>query len=199
MTKESAAKEISRLLEVGDYKLVLVESCTTGFLASILGEIPGISDRLCGSLVVYRSDSKKKWLGIKNKAIRTFTTESQPIADRLAKSALRKTPEADYSLAIVGHLGPNSPEDKDGKIWISIARRTNKNKIKVKDQLEYICSASHDTTNGIALRINRRSEAADAAFTALARVLNKKVCQRSNGKRTTKEKLKHCKKSKVAD
>lgn len=197
MTKEAAAVEIAKLLQRGEYKLVLAESCTSGYIATMLGEIPGISKCFCGSFVTYRTPSKRRWLGVKKKHIKAFTTESQPVADRMAKLALKNTPEADYALSIVGHLGPNAPKEKDGVIWVSIARRTRKGNIKVKDQIEYTCSI-HDTTNGAALRTARRSEATEAALTALARHLNKVILGKPNDKPNVSEKLKNHGKKKPA-
>lgn len=191
MTKEAAAAEIAKLLQRGEYKLVLAESCTAGYIAMMLGEIPGISKNFCGSFVTYRTPSKRRWLGVKKKHIKAFTTESQPVADRMAKLALKQTPEADYALSIVGHLGPNAPKEKDGIIWVSVARRTRKGNIKVKEQVEYTCSANHDTPNGTALRTARRAEATEAALTALARHLNKVILGKPNDKANVTEKLKN--------
>ncbi|MCA9159342.1 MAG: CinA family protein, partial [Planctomycetales bacterium] len=52
------------LLASEQCRLVLVESCTAGRVAATLGELPGISQWLCGSLVVYRNASKSAWLGV---------------------------------------------------------------------------------------------------------------------------------------
>ena len=43
---------------------MLAESCTGGLVAATLAQIPGISEHLCGSAVVYRAPTKSAWLGI---------------------------------------------------------------------------------------------------------------------------------------
>ena len=41
----------------------------------------------------------------------------------MALAVLAKTPSADLSAAVTGHLGPNAPADLDGMIYIAVARR----------------------------------------------------------------------------
>ena len=60
---ESQAIALVRLLKKKKAKLVLAESCTGGKVASLLTEIPGVSEFFCGSFVTYREGSKKSWIG----------------------------------------------------------------------------------------------------------------------------------------
>jgi nicotinamide-nucleotide amidase len=180
MTKDSAAQEIARLLANREETVVLAESCTAGMIASTLGQIPGISQNLCGSFVTYQQEAKRRWLKIKKSEIKTHTAESQPIADQMALAALKRTPKADHAVAVVGHLGPNAPEDKDGMIWVSVARRTKKGNLKVKEQQQYQCSVVAESDNGSQdnsdfLRVRRQGEAVEATLTILARYLYKRA------------------------
>ncbi|MCY2975661.1 MAG: CinA family protein [Planctomycetota bacterium] len=117
---------IRDLLKGSGNRLVLVESCTSGWVASQFGMIPGISECFCGSLVVYRNNSKNQWLEIDQAIL--DDPQIGPVSNRvtteLAVSVLRKTPEATIAAAITGHLGPGAPSGQDGNIFISIARRT---------------------------------------------------------------------------
>jgi PncC family amidohydrolase len=167
MTLQSISQEVASLLSERSEKLVLAESCTCGMVASQLGKIPGISNFLCGSAVVYRADSKRRWLGVKKSVINKFTPESHEVAEQIALGILSRTPEADWSLGIVGHLGPDAPKEKDGLIFLCIARRTKKGKIKIKHQEKYVLQ-SHP-------RANRMQEAAEASLTHFARLLTKKT------------------------
>jgi PncC family amidohydrolase len=110
-----------------NHRLVLVESCTAGMVAAELGQIPGISNYLCGSLVVYRNDSKAKWLGIAQEWLDDpkIGPVSLQVTEALARSALDRTPEATIAAAITGHLGPGSPPDLDGVIYGGVAARIN--------------------------------------------------------------------------
>lgn len=166
MTLQSIGREIFNVLDIRKEKLVLAESCTSGGLVYHLGLMPGISRVLCGSAVVYRSDSKNKWLGISKRTMQKFTTESQEIAEAIASGVLSKTPEATWSLGIVGHMGPNAPEDKSGMIYFAICRRTKKNNIKICLSQTYKLSSS--------TRQNRIKEACEVALTYFARNLKQK-------------------------
>jgi PncC family amidohydrolase len=167
MNNDSLAQDIARELANREEKLVFAESCTAGMLASTLGQIPGVSKNLCGSAVTYRADLKRRWLGVKRRTIKRHTTESGQVAAEMALGALRHAPKADWSCAVVGHMGPDAPEDKDGQMFVCIARRTKKGNLKIKDKIEYQCKADG--------RVRRMEEVVEVVFTQLARVLRKKT------------------------
>jgi PncC family amidohydrolase len=122
----SETLKLHEALRRSNHRLVLVESCTAGMVAAELGQIPGISNYLCGSLVVYRNDSKAKWLGISQAWLDDpkIGPVSLQVTEALARSALDRTPEATIAAAITGHLGPGSPPDLDGVIYGGVAIRS---------------------------------------------------------------------------
>ncbi len=105
-------------------KLVLAESCTSGLIAASLGCVPGVSQYLCGSAVVYRDQTKLDWLGVEASVIDEFTSVSEAATSAIARGVLEKSREATVSLGITGHLGPGSPEALDGKVFVACYRRT---------------------------------------------------------------------------
>ncbi len=113
-----------RLQFQGD-RLVLAESCTAGLVAAELGQIPGISEFLCGSMVVYRTPTKAAWLGIsaEDLADPAIGPVSATVTMALAEAILVKTPEATISAAITGHLGPGSPLKMEGQLFFAFRRR----------------------------------------------------------------------------
>jgi nicotinamide-nucleotide amidase len=166
VTVDKIAQEVARLLSERSEKLVLAESCTCGLIASTLGQIPGISANFCGSAVVYRADSKKNWLGVTQQVIARYTTESPEVSEKIAIGIIENTPEADWSIGIVGHFGPDAPKEKDGIIFLTFVRRTKRGKIKVKERIKHKLSCEP--------RILRQEEATEVALTFFARLLNKK-------------------------
>lgn len=116
-----AATEVSVRLQLQDKKLVLTESCTGGLVATLMTSLPGISSYFCGSAVVYRWDTKMKWLGVQPETLEKYTDVSRETAGEMALGVLSETPEASLSASITGHLGPNAPEHQDGQICIGIA------------------------------------------------------------------------------
>ncbi len=127
MSQQQLANEtainLARVLVSKRLKVVFAESCTAGLVSATLAQVPGISNQLCGSAVTYRELTKQEWLGIAHHVISTHSAESQIVSDLMATQVLAKTPEADYSAAVTGHLGPGAPENKDGMVFVSIARR----------------------------------------------------------------------------
>jgi PncC family amidohydrolase len=115
------AKEVVQLLVARNERLILAESCTAGYLCAVLGQIPGASECLCGSFVTYRPNSKMNWLGVRQNTIDKYTTESMEVATEMAYGALVHCLEAQWSVAVVGHFGPNAPAEKDGRIYVCIA------------------------------------------------------------------------------
>src|SRR5580658_9124836 len=104
---EQLIDEIAELLSQLRMRLVFAESCTGGLAAASLARIPGISEFLCGSAVVYRLDTKMRWLEVPESMLIDVGPVSEPVARSMAEGVLAKTPEADLSASVTGHLGPN--------------------------------------------------------------------------------------------
>ena len=118
---EETAKDLAKILEQANRKVVLVESCTAGLAAALLGGVPGVSRFLCGSIVAYQDKFKSTWLQVDPALIEQHTSVSQPVTKEMAERAIAATPFADLSCAITGHLGPDAPAAIDGKVFVAIA------------------------------------------------------------------------------
>ena len=72
-------------------------------------------------MVVYRNDTKTQWLGLDPKML--ADEQIGPVcpqaSEQLAQKVLLMTPEADVSLGITGHLGPNAPKALDRKVFLA--------------------------------------------------------------------------------
>lgn len=157
---DNTLQALRKQLESGQERLVLVESCTAGIVCGLLGQIPGISQFLCGSMVVYRNESKAQWLGIPRSLLDDpdIGPVSHEVTQRLALAALERTPEATIAAAITGHLGPNAPLELDGHVFCCVARRQPDEAIKSIEQ-RLSCSAPLDNDDWRA-RKQRQLEAA---------------------------------------
>lgn len=120
----AAALNLATGLREKGLKIVFAESCTAGLVSATLAKIPGISEHHCGSAVVYRLDTKHRWLGISEALLENPGPVSSEVAKAMAEGVLQITPEAELAASITGHLGPNAPADQDGLVWIALARRT---------------------------------------------------------------------------
>jgi nicotinamide-nucleotide amidase len=123
-TIPNECRRIAKLLESQQRKLVLAESCTAGLVAASLGQIPGLSRYLCGSLVTYRDETKTAWLKISAATLVDPGAVSDTVALQMVLGALQATPEADLAASVTGHLGPHAPDGFDGLIFVGVARRS---------------------------------------------------------------------------
>lgn len=133
-------------------KIVFAESCTGGMAASVLTDIPGVSNCFCGSAVTYLDSVKIRWLQVRQESIDQFTAVSCQVAIEMARGALVHTPAADVAVSITGHLGPDAPSELDGKVFLGLARR---------DVDEVITRCIQLQTKG---RRERKLEATDQLF-----------------------------------
>jgi PncC family amidohydrolase len=123
MMLEQRAQAVADYLQRHDLRVVFAESCTAGLVSATLAKIPGISNWLCGSAVTYREVTKTQWLQVPEADLQQFTAVSEPVTRRMAVGVLERTPEADWSAAVTGHLGPNAPAELDGVVYIGVAFR----------------------------------------------------------------------------
>ena len=118
-----SAERLAEVLAEKNIKMVAAESCTSGMIGAAMGTVPGISNYFCGTVVTYRLPSKTAWLDVKPATLAEHTAESQPTSDEMAGNVLDRTPEADWSVAITGHFGPDVENEFDGICYLSIAKR----------------------------------------------------------------------------
>ncbi|HUQ69738.1 MAG TPA: CinA family protein [Planctomycetaceae bacterium] len=167
----AAAQLVAQQLRTRQWRLVLAESCTGGLVAATLARIPGISEWLCGSAVVYRLDTKHQWLDVPTELFQPPGpgVVSREVAEAMARGVLSHTPEAQVSAAITGHLGPNAPADQDGLIWMCVAMK--------RDDGPSIFAASHrlsdDREAPLSLRETRQRTAARCLLTIIAESLDR--------------------------
>jgi len=169
MPADSLAAEVATLLRSSGQRLVLAESCTGGLVAATLAQVPGISESLCGSAVVYRAATKAAWLGIDSRLLAdpVIGPVSAEVTRALALAVLQQTPEADLSAAVTGHFGPNAPPDLDGVVHVAVAVRGAQPQIII-EQRHVLAALSVDA---VASRIARQRTATDVVLSAIAATL----------------------------
>jgi nicotinamide-nucleotide amidase len=146
-----------------ELRLVFAESCTGGWLAASMAALPGVSQWWCGSLIVYRCDSKQQWLGIAGAVLDdpSLGPVSELVTRQLAQQALRRTPEAGISLAVTGDLGPGVAAEKDGRIFCAMALRGTAGVLQAQTRLNRPAPLN---ASDIAARVARLEEASEWVF-----------------------------------
>ncbi|QDT65893.1 CinA family protein [Calycomorphotria hydatis] len=157
---DEAAKMLREALEAKGLNLVLAESCTGGLASAAMTRIPGVSKHFCGSAVVYQEETKGAWLGIGD-TVSKYSAVSEETAAAMSAAILEKTPHADLAGAITGYLGPESPENQDGLVFLATQLRSHRAKVI---KLEFKTVTSQDPAE---LRVHRQQEAATRLLSEL--------------------------------
>lgn len=110
-----------RLLE-RNLTVAFAESCTAGLATSLLASIPGVSNSLLESWVVYSNRAKELRLGVPRELLERHGAVSAECAEALA-TACRIHSGADLAVSVTGIAGPGggSPEKPVGTVWFALA------------------------------------------------------------------------------
>lgn len=102
--------------------LTTAESCTGGFLASLLTDIEGLSHCLDRGFVTYSKAAKQQMLGIGPDLIEQHGMVSEPVARTMAENSLTRA-GCDLALAITGLAGTPDPDEPEGPgvIYVGVA------------------------------------------------------------------------------
>ena len=117
-----------RLVKIIDYckqekiTISLAESCTGGYLAHKITNIPGVSRIFDRGVVTYSNAAKTDILGISQSAIEEFGAVSQEIAYQMAEN-IRLISKTTIALGITGVAGPTGGTDINpvGTVYIGIS------------------------------------------------------------------------------
>ncbi len=102
--------------------LALAESCTGGFIANRITNVPGASAVLLAGLVTYSNAAKQHFLGVRAESLAAHGAVSEAVAREMAEAARART-GADFALAVTGIAGPGggTPEKPVGTVFIALA------------------------------------------------------------------------------
>ena len=103
---ETLAAVLVRLLSEREQTLALAESCTGGFLADQITNVPGASKVFVAGYVTYSNEEKIRTLGVSLESIEKFGAVSEQVATEMAEG-LRKRTGATHGIATTGIAGPS--------------------------------------------------------------------------------------------
>ena len=103
---------VVKLLREKGKKIALAESCTGGYIAKRITDVPGSSEVFEYGIVSYSNEVKMKLLGVKSETIEQFTEVSEQTAAEMAEG-VRLLSGADIGISVTGISGPGGgTEDK---------------------------------------------------------------------------------------
>jgi nicotinamide-nucleotide amidase len=112
---------VARLLKVRGKTVSTAESCTGGYIAHLLTEMPGASNYFCGSIVSYSYKAKEDLLQVNPQTLTGKGAVSEEVVVQMAKGALKNI-GTDYTIAVSGIMGPDGgmPDKPVGTVWIAV-------------------------------------------------------------------------------
>jgi nicotinamide-nucleotide amidase len=118
------AERAGSVLQARLQRVAVAESCTGGWLAKCLTDIPGSSQWFERGYVTYSNEAKEQALGVAAGVIETFGAVSRPAVEQMATGALHYSGAA-VAIAITGVAGPDggTPEKPVGLVWFARAQR----------------------------------------------------------------------------
>ena len=116
---EELEEAVGRLLRAAGKTVACAESLTGGGVAARLTSVPGASDYLIGSAVVYTADAKRDVLGVSQETIDGPGVVSRACALEMAAGA-RRVFGADLGMSLTGAAGPEPHGGAaPGTVWIA--------------------------------------------------------------------------------
>jgi nicotinamide-nucleotide amidase len=103
---EALALRLGRALVVRGFKLATAESCTGGWIAKAVTDVPESSQWFDGGVVTYSNDSKAALLGVPAAILAEHGAVSEPTVRAMARGALERF-GAQVAVAVSGIAGPS--------------------------------------------------------------------------------------------
>ncbi|WP_017460933.1 CinA family protein [Dyella ginsengisoli] len=118
------AEEVAGLMRERKLMLVTAESCTGGFIAKVLTDLPGSSAWFDAGVVTYSYEAKEALLGVNPRTLERTGAVSEETVLEMVSGALARF-GAGAAVAVTGIAGPSGgTEDKPvGTVWIGWKRR----------------------------------------------------------------------------
>ena len=121
---QQLAARLGECLLAQNMRLATAESCTGGWLAKIITDLPGSSSWFNGSMVTYSNEAKQQILGVQKRTLDEFGAVSGETVQEMSNGVLTHM-EADIALSISGIAGPGggSADKPVGLVWFSWGRK----------------------------------------------------------------------------
>ena len=93
------------LLKKHNKKVAFCESCTAGYIAKTLTDVPGASDVFGFGAVTYANEAKMTVVGVSSVSLKQYGAVSEEVAIQMAKG-IKSISKADIAISVTGIAGP---------------------------------------------------------------------------------------------
>lgn len=116
------AEEVGRDARAAGWRIVTAESCTAGWIAKELTDVPGSSQWVDSGYVTYSNMAKMRDVGVSARTLAEHGAVSEATVREMANGALRAT-GVDMAIAVSGIAGPDggTAEKPVGTVWFAVA------------------------------------------------------------------------------
>lgn len=99
------ARKVGQAVEAKNLMLSTAESCTGGFISTVITEVPGSGDWFDCGFVTYSNTAKNEMLDVPDAVIAQFGAVSEEVAAAMAAGAVANS-SADVAVSTTGIAGP---------------------------------------------------------------------------------------------
>ena len=119
------AESLVTALSSSGKTVTTAESCTGGWIAKAITDIPGSSSAFAYGIVSYSNGAKESLLGVQNSTLADHGAVSSQVVKQMAQGALQLS-GADIAVAVSGVAGPDGGTDEKpvGTVCFAWAVRT---------------------------------------------------------------------------
>jgi nicotinamide-nucleotide amidase len=119
---EALALKLGRALRVRSWQVATAESCTGGWIAKTLTDVPGSSQWFGGGVVSYSNAAKSRLLGVPGEVLAAYGAVSEATVRAMAEG-VRARLESEMAVAVSGIAGPDggTPDKPVGTVWFAWA------------------------------------------------------------------------------
>lgn len=116
------AEELGRRARASDWRIVTAESCTAGWIAKALTDVPGSSQWVDSGYVTYSNTAKMRDVGVSERTLAEHGAVSEATVCEMANGALRAA-GVEMAIAVSGIAGPDggTAEKPVGTVWFAVA------------------------------------------------------------------------------
>jgi nicotinamide-nucleotide amidase len=122
-TLDKLAADLGRRLKGEGLVLATAESCTGGWIAKVLTDIPGSSGWFDRGYVTYSNRAKEEMLGVSAETLALYGAVSEAVVREMVEGTLIRSGAA-IAVAVSGVAGPEggSEEKPVGTVWFAWSR-----------------------------------------------------------------------------